>query len=298
MGRVTKSIGLVLVGLVGLVVLALVIIYAVSSRRMAKSYSFDDPPLAIPSDPASVARGQHYVQAIAKCASCHGDDLAGKVVVDDAVMGRLYAANLTRGKGGIGGSYKDADYVRAIRHGVGRNGRPLLTMPTDAFYYINDEDLANSIAYLKTIPAVDATLPPKRIGLLARALYLTTDFPLVQAEKVPQSGPRPSKIAAGPTREYGDYLATTGSCKSCHLQDLSGGVPIGKNLLSANLTPRGIGNWSEADFKKSLRDGIRPDGRVLSALMPWPYTRLMTDDEIHALWLYVHSVPPKNARGR
>lgn len=293
MGRVTKSIGVVLVGLVGLVVIALVIVYAVSSRRMAKSYSFDDPPLVIPSDSASVAKGHHYVQAIAKCATCHGDDLAGKVFVDDAMMGRIYSANLTCGKGGIGASYKDADYVRAIRHGVGRNGRPLLTMPTDAFYYISDEDLANSIAYLKTIPAVDAALPSKRVGLLARALYLTTNFPLVQAEKVPQSGPRPAKVAAGPTREYGDYLATTGSCKSCHLQNLSGGVPIGRSLLSANITPRAIGNWTEADFKKALRDGVRPDGRVLSAVMPWPYTRLMTDDEIHALWLYVHSVPPK-----
>lgn len=293
MGRVTKSIGVVLVGLVGLVVIALVIVYAVSSRRMAKSYSFDDPPLVIPSDSASVAKGHHYVQAIAKCATCHGDDLAGKVFVDDAMMGRIYSANLTCGKGGIGASYKDADYVRAIRHGVGRNGRPLLTMPTDAFYYISDEDLANSIAYLKTIPAVDAALPSKRVGLLARALYLTTNFPLVQAEKVPQSGRRPAKVAAGPTREYGDYLATTGSCKSCHLQNLSGGVPIGRSLLSANITPRAIGNWTEADFKKALRDGVRPDGRVLSAVMPWPYTRLMTDDEIHALWLYVHSVPPK-----
>ena len=170
-------------------------------------------------------------------------------------------------------------------------------MPTDAFYYINDEDLANSIAYLKTIPAVDADIPPKRIGPLARALFLMTDFPLVQAAKVPLGGPRPPKIPAGPTREYGDYLAITGSCKSCHLQDLSGGVPIAKNLLSANLTPKAIGNWTEADFRKSLREGVRPGGRILSAVMPWPYTRLMTDDEIHALWLYVHSVPPKNARG-
>jgi mono/diheme cytochrome c family protein len=213
-------------------------------------------------------------------------------------MGRIYSANLTRGKEGIGSVYTDADYVRAIRHGVGRDGRPLLTMPTDALYYINDKDLANSIAYLKTIPAMDAAIPAKRVGPLARVLFLLTDFPLVQIEKVPISGPRPDVVPPGPTREYGDYLATTGSCKSCHLQNLSGGVPIAKNLLSANLTPTGIGNWSEADFSKSLRNGIRPDGRVLSAVMPWPYTRLMTDEEMHALWLYIHSVPPRNARGR
>jgi mono/diheme cytochrome c family protein len=297
MARVTKWIGIALAGVAGLIVVAAVIVYAISSRRIGKVYTFNDQPLAVPGDSASIAKGKHFVQAIAKCASCHGDDLAGKVVVEDAMMGQLYSANLTRGKGGIGSSYTDADYVRAIRHGVGKNGRPLLTMPTDAFYYINDEDLANSIAYLKTIPAVDAELPAKRIGPLARALFLLTDFPLVQAEKVPLRGPRPPKIPAGQTREYGDYLAVTGSCKSCHLQDLSGGVPIAKNLLSANLTPKAIGNWTEADFRKSLRDGVRPGGRILSAVMPWPYTRLMTDDEIHALWLYVHSVPPKNARG-
>jgi len=297
MKRVTKWLGLGLVGLLGIIVIAIAIIYGVSSRRMSTVYTVSDAPLRIPTDAASLAKGHHFVQAIAKCASCHGDDFAGRIVMDDAVMGRLYSANITRGRGGIGGLYKDADYVRAIRHGVARDGRPLLTMPTDAFYYINDSDLVNTIAYLKTIPAVDAVLPTKRIGPLARSLFLMTDFPLIPAERVPHDGTRPPTIPVGPTREYGDYMATTGACKSCHLQDLSGGVPIAKDLLSANLTPKGIGNWTEEDFRKALRSGIRPDGRVLSAVMPWPYTRFMTDDEIHALWLYVHSVPPKNARG-
>ena len=297
MKRAMKWLGVGLVGLVGVIVLAIAVVYVVSSRRISKVYTFNDPPLSVPTDSASIASGQHFVQAIAKCASCHGDNLAGKVVVDDAIMGHLYSANITRGKGGIGRSYTDADYVRAIRHGVGRSGRPLLTMPTDALYYINDVDLVNSIAYLKTVPAVDAETPAKSVGPLARVLYLTTDFPLVQAEKVPVTGPRPPIVPAGPSREHGDYLATTGSCKSCHLQDLSGGVPIQKDLLSANLTPTGIGKWSEADFSKALRNGIRPDGRVLSAVMPWPYTRLMTDEEIHALWLYIKSVLPRKARG-
>jgi len=298
MGRVTKWLGFGLLGLVGLVVIVIVIVYAVSSRRMSKTYTVSDPPLAIPTDSTSIAKGQHFVQAIAKCATCHGDDFAGKVVIEDPLMGRLYAANLTRGEGGIGASYSDADYVRAIRHGIARNGRPLLFMPTDAFYAMNDADLANTIAYMKTIPAVSAVVPTKRIGPLARPLYLATDFPLIPAERVPLGGPRARDVPAGPTVEYGFYVATVGSCRSCHLSDLSGGVPIAGNLLSANLTPTGIGSWTEADFRKALRNGIRPDGRVLSAVMPWPYTRFMTDGEIDALWLYVHSVPPKKARGR
>lgn len=265
---------------------------------MNKVYSVTDPALVVPSDSVSVAKGEHFVQAIGKCASCHGDDFAGKVVVDDAPIGRMYAANLTSGNGGIGKTYTDADYVRAIRHGIKKDGRPVLFMPTDAYYYINDEDLANSIAYLKTVPAIDAVLPATRIGPVARALSLTTDFPLIPAARIPHNAARPPKIVAGPTREYGDYLTTAGSCKSCHLEDLSGGVPIAKNLLSANLTPTAIGSWTEADFRKAMRIGIRPNGKVISAVMPWPYTRFMSDDEIHAMWLYIHSVPPKNSRGR
>ena len=298
MKRFLRLAGRGLTGLIAVLVFGTALVYAVSTRRLNRVYSFNDPQLAVPSDSASVAKGRHFVQAIGKCASCHGDDLAGKVTADNFLIGRLYSANLTRGKGGIGSTYTDADYVRAIRHGVGRDGRPLAAMPADAFYYINDADLANSIAYLKTIPPVDAAIPARRIGPLARALAVLTDFPLLPAEKIPLHGPRPPVVSVGASHEYGDYLATTGACKSCHLADLAGGVPVEKNVFSANLTPRAIGTWSEADFRKSLREGIRPNGRVLSAVMPWPYTRFMTDDEIHALWLYVHSVAPKRGRVR
>lgn len=297
MNRVTKWIGRGLAGLLGLLVVAIILVYALSARRINKVYSVSERALAIPSDSASIAKGKHFVQAVGKCAGCHGDDYAGKVLMDEGMMARIYAANLTRGKGGIGASFTDADYVRAIRHGIKKDGRPMLFMPTDAYYYINDEDLANSIAYLKTLPAVDAVIPPARVGPIARALLLTTDFPLIPPERIPQSGPRPQKVPAGITRDYGEYLTVAGACRSCHRQDLSGGVPIAKDLLSANLTPAAIGNWTEADFHKVLTRGIRPDGRMISAVMPWPYTRFLSDEEIEAMWLYIHSLPPRNTRG-
>ena len=298
MNRVTKWILRGLLGLVALLVIAVILVYALSSRRMNKVYTVNEPALTIPADSASIAKGQHFVQAIGKCATCHGDDFAGKVLVEDPLIGRMYAANLTRGNGGIGASYTDADYVRAIRHGIKKNGHPMLFMPTDSYYYINDEDLANSIAYLKTVPAVDAVVPAPQIGPVARALALMTDFPLIPPERIPHAAPRPASVAAGPTQQYGDYLTSAGACRSCHLDDLSGGVPVANNLLSANLTPAAIGKWTEADFKKVLTTGVRPDGRVISAVMPWPYTRFLTDDEIHAMWLYIHNLPPKNSRRR
>ena len=298
MKRVLRWIGFGAAGLVVLIAIGLTIVYALSSRAMSRQYAVTVPTLPIPADSTSVARGRHLATAVSQCVNCHGDNLAGKVFVDNPAMGQLYSANLTRGKGGIGGSYTDTDYVRAIRHGLGRDHRPLLAMPSDAFFIMSDADVASLVAYLKTLPPVDAVLPPKRIGPLARALYVATDFPLVPAEEIPHDQPRPATITPGVSREYGDYLASIGGCKSCHLKDLNGGVPVEGNVMSANLTPTGIGKWTQADFVKAMRSGIRPDGRVLSAAMPWPYMRLMTDDELGALWVYLRSLPPKDARGR
>src|SRR5437588_8938392 len=99
MRRLTKWIVISLIGLVGILVVAVEMVYALSSLRMRKTYVFKDAPITIRSDSVSLLNGHHFVQAIAKCAVCHGDDFAGKVIVENAAMGRLYAANITRGKG-------------------------------------------------------------------------------------------------------------------------------------------------------------------------------------------------------
>jgi len=293
-----KWLGIAVGSVLVLIVIGLGVVYAISSRAMSRTYAVTPAPLTAPTDSASIARGRHLATAVNQCLNCHGDNLGGKRFVDNPVMGRIYSTNLTRGKGGSGGEYSDLDYVRAIRHGLGRNNKPLLAMPVDAFFHMSDADLASVIAYVKGVPAVDAVLPSKKVGPLARALYVASDFPLVPAETLPHGEPRPTEVPRGVTKEYGNYLANIGGCKSCHLPDLNGGVPIEGNVLSANLTPTGIGKWTEADFTKAIRSGIRPDGRVLSAVMPWPYMRHMTDDELRALWIYLRALPPKDARGR
>jgi len=59
--------------------------------------------------------------------------------------------NLTSGLGGIGSVFTDTDYVRAIRHGIGRDNKSLLIMPSEQYNRISDEDLGALIAYLKTV---------------------------------------------------------------------------------------------------------------------------------------------------
>ncbi len=286
--------GKILGGLLLLIVVVIVSVYAASSARMNKTYAIADLPLAIPSDAASITRGQHLATAIAKCADCHTADMAGGQVFD-APPARIVAANLTRGVGGIGAQFSDADWVRAIRHGVGPDGKPLLFMPAQVFASLNDSDLADIIAYVKSLPPVDRQLPASTIKPLGRLLLLAGQLPLLPAELIDHSAPPPVAPPAGITTAYGHYLVATGGCADCHGGNLSGGPVAGtppEFPPAANLTPGGeLSGWADADIVRALREGKRPDGSALNSFMPWKFTRLMTDDEIAAVIRYLRSVP-------
>ena len=108
-------------------------VYVASGRLMARTYRVDQVPLVtVRSDAGSIARGKYLVERVAVCADCHGADLGGKVVQNNFAMGTLASANLTRGQGGVGATYSDEDLVRAITHGVRRDGHSVIFMPSIA----------------------------------------------------------------------------------------------------------------------------------------------------------------------
>ena len=132
-----------LIGLGGIIGVALVVVIAlnvVSLVREQRSYVVHVTTLPIPSDSATIERGRHLMTAIGGCTDCHATDLGGKVLVDRLLIGRLVASNLTRGAGGLGGDYTDQDLIRAIRHGVGRNDKSLLFMPSESFHRFSAND--------------------------------------------------------------------------------------------------------------------------------------------------------------
>ena len=107
--------------------------------------------------------------------------------------------------------------------------------------------------------------------------------------------------AANLGADYGAYLAQT--CTGCHGPDLAGQrVPGTPPELpeAANLTPHanGLAGWSEADFVKVIRQGLRPDGRELHGFMPWKVYAHMTDDELRAIWLHLSALPPQPGTGK
>ena len=295
MRRAVKWAVIVLGSLVGLVVVVLIAIYGLSERRFRRTYTVEPGSVEVRTDSATLARGEH-IAVTRGCTDCHGENLAGKIFIDAPPVARLFAANLTAGNGGVGGRYRDADWVRSIRHGVNPEGKPLLFMPSHEFNALSDDDTGALVAYLKSLPPVDATFPRNRVGPLGRVLYLTGQMPLVPAELIDHTAPRQAAPAAGPTAEYGAYLAT--GCMGCHGPGFGGGkIPGAPPDLpaAANITMHetGLAQWSEQDFFRALREGRRPDGTELNAFMPWRTTARMTDDEIRAIWTYLGTLPPK-----
>ncbi|HEX8693940.1 MAG TPA: cytochrome c [Longimicrobium sp.] len=290
-----KRTGIGVGGLVAVVLAAVAVVYAASEMRFRRELQIAAAPLSVQPAPGLVERGRHLATAVGKCGDCHGANLGGTRFLDAGPLGTVIASNLTSGRGGVLAKYDDAALERAIRHGVGQDGRGLFIMPSTEFYHFSDQDVAAIIAYLRTVPPVDNELPASEIRTLGRALYMAGQLPLVPAEKMDHSAPR-LPAAPGVTVEYGRYLATVGGCTGCHGADLAGAPSHDPNgPPAANLTPApaALGNWSEADFFRALRTGVRPSGTAIDASMPWASSGRMTDDEIRALWMYLRTVPAK-----
>jgi len=295
--KILKWIGIVVGSLVGLLVLAFVTLYIIGSanwNRIRWNYDVPVETIPIPTDQNSIARGEH-IATIRMCRYCHTETLSGDF---DTVPGLITLSfpNLTAGAGGVGATNTDNDWVRAIRHGVGHDGRGLLLMPVRVFYYLSDEDLGALIAYLKSLPPVDNELPgtnPLPVGRVMLALgQLPPEATVPDVTVIDHYGPRPVAPKPGVTVEYGKYLAST--CTLCHGSNLNGQTISegGPDYLAPNLTPGGeVAFWSEADFIATLRTGVTPSGHPLKDIMPWKYFGQMTDEELSAVWMYLQSLP-------
>ena len=279
-----------LLGIAGIAAAALVLI---GSSKLSRSFDITPEPLVIRADENAVARGRHLEVAVLGCTDCHGQDLGGDLMLHEPGLFEIHAPNLTAGEGGVAARYSDADWVRAIRHGVDPDGRGLLFMPAEIFHHLSSEDLAGVIAYVKSVPPVHNEVPQPKFGLLGRIVVGLGQLPetlLVPARGIDHDAPFAGDIAPSASAEYGAYLAEIAYCTLCHGDDLSGGpfpypdpnAPPVPSLAAANA-------WTEEQFAATIRTGITPYGKTLDeAYMPWGDFD-MTDEELKAIWLYVRS---------
>ncbi len=297
MKRVLKWIGLGLLVLVGIIVVGGIVLHFMGKSRMNNAPEVATKPVAVPTDAAAVARGDHLVNTVSSCRLCHGSQLEGDVLIDGEVGLYIAAPNLTSGAGGIGGTYSDADWERALRHGVGGDGRVLAIMPSHVYQHYSDQDLGAVIAYLKTVPPVDHELGPRRIGFPGSVMLNVVAYDeLTHINGIDHANVGGEAPAEEATADYGQYMVSIAMCTECHGANLAGvvlaegedGPPEGPNL-----TPGGeLSGWSEADFMNTLRTGQPPSGNMLDPeQMPWTTLGQMSDTELQAIWAYLSGLP-------
>ncbi|MBZ0263799.1 cytochrome c [bacterium] len=300
MKKAFKWIGIILGALVLLLVLGIGGMFMAANGKIKKTYEVAVKPIAIPTDSASLSRGEHLALTRG-CMECHGADFEGKLIMDNPAMGTWYGPNLTKGNGGLPADYSTEDFVRAIRHGVGKDNQALLFMPSEEYHWLDDADLGSLIAYIQSVPSVDSTVPKVKPGPVSKMLFLSGQIP-VSADIIDHNTPPPPAPEYAISSEYGRYIAVT--CTGCHGPGFSGGKipggdpswPPATNISSHK--EEGIGSWSEEEFLTAMHFGMRPDESSIDPVMPWPMFGQMTDIELKALWMYLKTVPPKPTGNR
>jgi mono/diheme cytochrome c family protein len=267
--------------------------------------------------PERLARGQYLTDNLLNCFACHSDRgwpqhdaplVAGTKGGGSPAFplldlpGAVHPPNISPDKETGAGSWTDDQLARAIREGIGYDGRALFPfMPFENFRHLSDEDLASVIVYLRSIPPVHRAVP--KTELIFPVKYLIRAAP----EPLTQSVPAPDRSTAV---KRGEYLVTIGGCRDCHTPqsqgqriaalDLAGGFllrgPWGE-AASANITgdPSGIPYYDEALFLDVMHTGYAK-ARKLSQIMPWWNFRGLQDDDLKAIFAYLRTVPPVKHR--
>lgn len=260
---------------------------------VAKRYDVPLPNIVRSTDPQVLARGKHLAESLGGCINCHGSDFGGGGTEDFGPLGSLVYANITTGKGGRGARYSDAQLARLIKHGIKHDGTSVLFMPSTDFAWWPESDVVAVISYLRSMPPVDGDIGIMQPSALMKVLDRLDQMPCDIARRIDH---KQTIVAPTPTVsvEYGSYLARL--CTGCHGPTLSGGPIPGappSMPIPLNLTPHatGLKGWTLADFRKTLREGTRRNGKRMAPMMPVEITKNFSDVELEALWAYLQTVP-------
>ncbi|HYO97466.1 MAG TPA: c-type cytochrome [Polyangiaceae bacterium] len=285
--------------LVGLAVVGGGAFVAIQVQRfnssMERVYAVPVPTIERSSAPAVLARGEHLSRSVGGCATadCHGTDLGGGKPIEAGPAGTFTGPNISQA--GLGAAYSDGELFRLIRHGLKRDGRSLVFMPSHELGWLPDSDIAAMISFLRTVPPVQKPNGPMRIGLLGKVLDRHDLFVLDVARRIRHDKP---EVAGAPTADakYGRFLAK--GCIGCHGEGLAGGAIPGappELPVPSNLTPHttGLKDWTYADFERLLATGVRKNGKKLDPFMPLAALSNLDEVERQALWAHLSSLPPR-----
>jgi mono/diheme cytochrome c family protein len=268
--------------------------------------------------PQRLERGRYIFMGLSACVHCHspldmsqrgfppiaGMAGAGQVLTIGESEGRIVAPNLTPDVQTGSGGWTDDQLARAIREGIGHDGRALFpVMPYQNFREMSDEDVASVVVFLRSLPPVRHQLPKTKVVFPIKHLINSVPQPVSD----PVNAPDPSDRI-----QWGKYLVRLASCANCHTprtaggkpvpgMDFGGGTPItveGRGTTtSANLTPdaSGISYFGEALFIKALRTGA-VGARELDSIMPFVVYQNLSNDDLKAMFAYLQTLKPVHHR--
>ena len=262
--------------------------------------------------PARLERGRYLVtSAQTPCMLCHSplDTSGGEMKVKEGMLlaGRTWepdgvpyvtAPNLTPDPETGIGTWTDDQIARAVREGIGHDGRTLFPiMPYQHYRHMTDEDLASIVVFLRSVPPVRNRLPPSNVP-----------FPLnrlINGAPAPVDGTVTADLSTPEKR--GQYIVGLAVCADCHSPSDDQGNPLpgldfsGGNTMkyadvsaaAANLTPsvNGIPYYTEDLFIETIRTG-KVRSRALSPMMPTHYFRNFTDQDLKDVFAYVKTFKP------
>ena len=273
---------------------AFAILVWLGDRKAERQLEVRVVPVPYTRDRNALRQGK-YLFETRGCAECHGADGRGIAFVDTPEV-RLKSPDITTGAGGVVSGYKEADWVRTIRHGVKPSGRPLRAMPSEDYNRMSDADLAALVAYIRTLPPVRGEPAEIRFPLIVKALYgagVIRDA----AEKIDHRRPPAPAIAPAVNPEYGAYVASM--CAGCHRAGFEGGPIAGAPPdwpPAADLRPGGIIAIYDTPgkFVAMMRTGERPGGGKVSTVMPFISLRALNDTDLNAIYAFLRTLPPRS----
>lgn len=235
-------------------------------------------------DEEFVDRGRHLARTRG-CFGCHGQELEGVVFADDwAWVGTAVAPNLAQ----YAREHDAATIEAAVRQGIGHDGRALWSMPSYNFALLDDEDISALIAFLRSAPVVEKSLPEPDLGWDARMRIARG-----QAQHMAEWADRMPPLSLGenddPQLVRGEYLAKT-TCNECHGFDLRGQVDIDVAMPDLAI----LAAYSDADFRRLMKSGEAIGGRKDLGLMTMVAAdrfAYFTEDELNDLLAYLRTLP-------
>jgi len=261
-------------GLFSLALLGLAAIWVLSGMKLSERYDAPEVEIAHSDDPMTIAQGKR-IGTIAGCNGCHNENLQGGVLarIPDGTI--VVSPNVPR----IAADYSDPDLARVIRYGVKKNGRPVIGMPSDAFYYLSDAHLVEILSYIRATPDEGGKQEKTFFGPMVRFFIAQGVYKTAPAQ-ITAFGPRPDFDFSDPVR-HGEYLARI-ACSECHGHDFDG-QGNAKGMQPPDLAIAAA--YRPEDFATLMKTGVAAGGRelgLMSEVARWRFAAF-TDEEIEDL---------------